>query len=147
MSYAGGVRFASFILGSLLFGFPLLAQAPSSEEALARVPLEDYLKGHATGDGSHMRKAFLPSAHIEGIREGKFASWTVDEHVATFSGKPSPEEAKRKHWIEKVEVTGSAAIGTIRFDYPATKITDYMVLLKVNGEWKIANKVYAFHPK
>ncbi len=112
-----------------------------------RVPLEDYLKGHATGDGSQIVKAFLPTAHIEGIREGKFSSWTVAEYGALFSGKPSPEESKRKRWIDKVEITGNAAIGIIRFDYPTTKITDYMVLLKVDGTWKIANKVYASQPK
>lgn len=124
-----------------------LCLAQSGEEAAARVPLEHYLKGHATGEGSHMRKAFLPTAHIEGLREGKFNSWTVDHYASLFTGKVSPEEPQRKRWIEKVEVTGSAAQATIRFDYPNGYITDYFVLLKVDGEWKIANKVYAFTPK
>lgn len=124
-----------------------MAFAQSGEEAAARVPLEHYLKGHATGDGSHMKKAFLPSAHIEGLREGKFNSWTADHYISLFTGKPSPEEPQRKRWIEKVEITGTAGIATIRFDYPNGYITDYFVLLKVEGEWKIANKVYAFTPK
>ncbi|MBL8230996.1 MAG: nuclear transport factor 2 family protein [Bryobacterales bacterium] len=134
------------LFGGLLTGCLLFAQ--TDEGTLARVPLEHYLKGHATGDGSHMRKAFLPTAHIEGIRNGKFTSWTLDQYVALFKGGgPSPEEPKRKRWIERVEVTGNAAIATIQFDYPNTKITDYLVLLKVDGEWRIANKVYTFAPK
>lgn len=141
------MRFALLLFGTLLLGCPLFAQTPSAEEAAARLPLENYLKGHATGDGTYIRQAFLPTAHIEGIRNGKFNSWTVDEYAALFTGKPSPEETQRKRWIEKVEVTGTAAIATLRFDYPTVKITDYMVLIKENGEWKIANKVYASQPK
>jgi hypothetical protein len=123
------------------------AFAQSGEEAQARVPLENYLKGHATGDGSYMRKAFLPTAHIEGLREGKFSSWSVDDYASRFSGKPWPDEHLRKRWIEKVEVTGTAAMASIRFDNPNGHFTDYFVLLKVDGEWKIANKVYVFTPK
>lgn len=129
-----------------LLGFACLAQSPD-EKALARVPLDRYLQGHATGDGSHMRQAFWPTARIEGVREGKFTSWTVDQYIALFPGKPSAEEPQRKRWIDKVEVFGTAAVATLRFDYPASEIVDYMVLLKVDGEWRIANKVYGAAPK
>jgi len=27
-------------------------------------------------------------------------------------------------------------------DYPAVKFTDYMTLLKIDGEWKIINKTF-----
>lgn len=130
----------------LLLGASLLA-AQSDEEKLVRIPLNSYLQGHATGDAAHMRQAFLPTAHIEGLREGKFSSWTAAEYIALFKGQPSPEEPRRKRWIEKVEITGTAAIATLRFEYPNVDITDYMVLLKVDGEWRIANKVYASKPK
>jgi hypothetical protein len=133
------------LLWAVLAISPAFAQ--SGEEARARIPLENYLKGHATGDGAYMRKAFLPTAHVEGLREGKFASWSADHYVSLFGGKPSPEEHLRKRWIEKVEITGTAGVATIRFDYPSGYITDYFVLLQVDGEWKIANKVYAFTPK
>lgn len=39
-----------------------------------RSALEHYFKGHATGDTSHMRQAFLATAHIEGFRETQFLS-------------------------------------------------------------------------
>jgi hypothetical protein len=130
----------------LLTSAALIAQS-ADESAAVRVPLEHYLRGQATGDASHMRKAFLPTAHIEGLRDGKFNSWTVDQYLAFFQGKVAPDESQRKRWIEKVEVTGTAATATLRFDYPTLTITDYMVLLKVDGEWRIANKVYSSQPK
>lgn len=135
------------MLFALLLTSAALAAQNSDETAAAKVPLETYLRAQATNDGALMREAFLPTAHIEGVRNGKFTSWTVDQYVGFFDGKISPEEPQRKRWIEKVEVTGTGAIATLRFDYPAATITDYMVLLKVDGEWRIANKVYSSQPK
>ncbi|MBP3985542.1 nuclear transport factor 2 family protein [Pseudoxanthomonas helianthi] len=119
----------------------------SAEAAAACVPLESYLKGHATGDGAYMRKAFLPTAHIEGIRDGKFVSWTVDEYAAGFKGTPAADEAQRKRRIDEVDVSGNAAMARVTLDYPTGTFTDYFVLLKVDGEWKIANKVWTRQPK
>lgn len=122
---------------------PRIASAQQADEdAAVRKPLEAYLQGHATGDGAHMRQAFLPTAHIEGIRDGKFLSWTADEYIAGFKGQPPTDEARRKRWIDTIDVSGNAAMARVTLDYPSGTFTDYFVLLKVDGEWKIANKVW-----
>lgn len=112
-----------------------------------RVALEHYLKGHATGDAAHMRAAFLPTAHIEGNRDGKFVSWTVDEYCALFTGKPADDESKRVRTIDSIDVSGDAAMAKATLDHGSFIFTDYFVLLKVAGEWKIANKVYTRRTK
>ena len=126
-------------------GIALAQQA--SEDAAARKPLEAYLRGHATGDGGFMRQAFLPTAHIEGIRDGKFLSWTAEEYIAGFTGKPAADEAQRKRSIDEVDVNGNAAMARVTLEYPGGTFTDYFVLLKVDGEWKIANKVWTRQAK
>jgi len=88
-----------------------------------------------------MRKAFLPGAHIEGNRNGAFSSWTVDEYVANFKG-PAADESSRKRTIDAVDVSGTAAMAKATLVHGNVTFTDYFVLLKVGGEWKIANKVY-----
>ena len=64
-----------------------------------------------------------------------------------FTGSPAPDEAQRKRWIESVKITGNAGVGVIALDYPTVKFTDYMSLLKVDGEWKIINKTFYAEPK
>jgi hypothetical protein len=49
--------------------------------------------------------------------------------------------------IESVDVTGNAAVAKIVLDYPTTRLTDYFTLLKVDGEWKIMNKIFYAEPK
>jgi hypothetical protein len=119
--------------------------ASDNDVADVRIALESYLQGHATGDPSHMRDAFLPTAHIEGIREGRFTSWTLDEYCALFTGTPAMDEATRQRHIDHIDVSGTAAYAKATLVHGPVTFTDYFVLLKVDGIWKIANKVYHAH--
>ena len=118
-----------------------------AEAAAARVPLENYIQGHATGNGDFMRKAFYTDAKVMAFRDGKLTNLTSEEFASRFNGKPAADEAQRKRTIESVEITGNAGIGKIVLDYPTVKFTDYMSLLKVGDEWKIVNKVFYAEPK
>jgi len=126
-------------------GIALAQQA--SEDAAARKPLEAYLQGHATGDGGFMRQAFLPTAHIEGVRDGKFLSWTADEYIAGFTGKPAADEARRKRPNEEVEVNSHAAMARVTPDHPGSTLPDLPGSSQGGGEWKIANKVWTRQAK
>ena len=111
-----------------------------------RGAINQYFRGHATADPNEMRKAFHPTAHVEGHRNGKFVSWTAEEYAKGFNGKPAADEAARKRTIDHVEVSGDAAMASATLVHGATTFTDYFVLLKIDGEWKIANKVYTRRP-
>jgi hypothetical protein len=122
------------------------AAARQEDEAQVRATVNQYFHGHATGSGEEMRKAFHPTAHIEGIRQGKFVSWTVDQYVSNFKGQPAPDEASRKRTIDHVDISGTAAMARATLVHGATTFVDYFVLLKADGQWKIANKVYSSAP-
>jgi hypothetical protein len=138
--------FALITLGLLAFaGYP---QAP--EKDAVRIPLENYIKAHATGDPEFARKAFHTEGNMIWIRDGKYSSETFDSFIKrAFTGKPAPDEELRKggRKIESIDVTGNAAVAKIVLDYPTVKFVDYMTLLKINGEWKIINKSFFAEPK
>ena len=135
------------LVAASVLALPDASQSAPGDDAAARAPLEAYLRGHATGEPHYMRRALLPTAHIEGVRDGKFVSWTAEEYIAGFKGKPADDEATRKRSIDAIDVAGNAAMARVTLDYPSGTFTDYFVLLKVDGEWKIANKVWTRHPK
>jgi hypothetical protein len=124
-----------------------IAQAQNSEEAAVRVPIENYFKGHATGDGEYFRKAFHLEARVFSIRDGKLSIMTSEEFIKRASGKAPADEAQRKRSIESININGNAAVVVVKLDYPNIKFTDYMSLLKVDGEWKIINKSFFAEPK
>jgi len=123
------------------------ASAQDSEKGSVRVPLENYLKGHATGDGEYMRKAFHTEGQMMFVRDGKYTTRSFADYIAGFTGKPPADEAKRKRSIESIDVAGNAAVGKIILDYPSVRFVDFMTLLKINGEWKIVNKSFYSEPK
>jgi hypothetical protein len=122
---------------------PTAATDHAADEAGVRAALGHYFQGHATGDASHMRKAFLPTAHIEGLRDGRFVSMTLEEYCSRSSGKPAADETTRRRTIDAVDVTGTAAMARATLVSAQATTRDYFVLLKVDGEWRIANKTFS----
>ncbi|MGD9631199.1 MAG: nuclear transport factor 2 family protein [Pyrinomonadaceae bacterium] len=125
----------------------LSAAAQETEKTAVRVPLENYIKGHETGDGEYMRKAFYTEGNLIFVRDGKYTTRSFAEYIKGFTGKPAADEKDRKRSIESIDVNGNAAIAKVILDYPAVRFVDYFTLLKIDGEWKIVNKSFYAEPK
>ena len=125
----------------------LPTSAQDKDEAGVRKAIGYYLQGHATGNGENHKKAFHPEAKLFWIRDGQFTQRTSADYIAGAPGKPADDEAQRKRSIEMIDITGNAAVAKVVLDYPNAKLTDYMSLLKIDGEWKIVNKTFVAEPK
>ncbi|MEV5885036.1 nuclear transport factor 2 family protein [Streptomyces sp. NPDC052020] len=120
------------------------ATVPAVDDAVLE-PLRAYIRGHATGDPAHFRDAFLPTAHIEGLRDGVFVSWPLEEYCTLFNGRPAPDEPARSRRIEAVDVHGTVATATMTLWHGADTFSDIFLLVRVDGGWRIANKAYHRH--
>lgn len=118
------------------------ARADDAETAAVRAAIEHYFRGHRTGQGEHFRKIFHPEARLTFVRDGKLAQLTSEEYISRASGAPAEDEAARRRSIESISIAGDAASVELVLDYPGVKFTDYMSLLKIDGEWKIVNKTF-----
>lgn len=138
MAAAGRVKIATMTVT------PSIAKAAlTAEQADVLAPIEHYFLGHARDDAAHMRQAFLPTAHIESMRDGVFTSWPLDVYCERFKGVPAADEATRRRTVDWIDVAGLSACARITLVHGAVTFTDYFVLLKTADGWKIANK--AFH--
>ena len=106
-------------------------------------PLHSYALTHATGDPSYLADAFVPTARIDGYRDGELVSWDVDEFRGRFPGEPAADEATRARRIERLDVHGSVATATMTLQHGADAFTDVFVLVRTpTGDWRIASKAY-----
>lgn len=121
-------------------GFSLAPGIDAPEEVLE--PLRAYVAGHATGDPATFRLAFLPTAHVEGVRDGEFVSWDLDTYCGLFSGSPAADEATRNRVLDQLTVTGDVATATMTLHHGPDAFTDAFVLIRAGEGWWIANKVY-----
>ncbi|TVZ55554.1 putative lumazine-binding protein [Lutibacter sp. Hel_I_33_5] len=106
--------------------------------------LEPYIKSAKTGDGKLSRSAFFEHAHIVGSIGGTHYNMTADEFGGAVSeGGPSENI---QHHIAWIDISGPAAAAKVEFiDWSGLRFTDFFVLYKKDGEWKISGKVYDSH--
>lgn len=129
----------SVILLGLFITFSIQAQTIKQEKKAITQTLKYYINGGTNGDVAMVRKAFHPEARLQAIRKGKYKAIPLETYLKYI--KPG-KKSNRKGRIVNMNIMGDAAQAEIIIEYPKYRYTDYMQLLKVNGEWKIVNKVY-----
>ena len=138
-------RYAQFTAVLLIVAAPLVAQAPtsSSEEAAVRAVVEQYLHGLKFNDTTSLRAAFWPEARLFYVKaDGQIGQWTQPSWYASFAGNVGHEEQGELR-IAALEVTRDIATAKVVEDYPRSRYTDYLSLLRIQGRWWIVNKIYA----
>jgi hypothetical protein len=134
-------------LFAIVAAAPAAAQSTQTEEAAVRAALDHYLQGHATGSGDEFSKVFHPESMLFWVTpEGAFSRRTSADYIKGAAGKPAADEAQRKRRILMVDVDGTAAVAKVELDYPGMRFIDYFTLLKVDGQWKIMNKIFHRYP-
>ena len=137
--------FKAFLFVSVvLLGTAGLAQSPASasDQAMVRETVATYLHGLKFNDVASFKKAFLPDARLYFVKKnGSLGQLTQDQWYEGFKASAGKEE-QGELAIASVDVSGNAASAKVEEDYPNSHYTDYISLLKLNGEWKIVNKVF-----
>ena len=83
---------ALFLFAFVLCGLTVTSSAQTDEKAAVRVPVENYIKGHETGDGEYMKKAFHTEGNMIFVRDGKYMTRSFAEYIKGFTGKPAADE-------------------------------------------------------
>lgn len=115
-----------------------------AEYAAIKKALEPYISSATTGNGDVIRTAFYDHAHIVGSVGGTYYNMDADTFKETVQeGGPSPDVQSHIAWIN---VSGPAAAARVEFiDWGGNRFTDFFVLYKNEGQWKISGKVYDAH--
>ncbi len=106
--------------------------------------LKPYIESARTGDGELSRSAFYDHAHIDGSIGSEYSSSTADEFGAALTSLG--EAPNIEHHIAWIDISGPAAAAKVEFlDWKGFRFTDFFVLYKKEGDWKISAKVYDSH--
>jgi hypothetical protein len=135
------------IAAAALCLFSVSTFAASPDEAAVRAVAQKYFEAHATGQATPLLEAFHPEWRMLWVKDGALMKRTRDEYTSGFTGKVAADESERKRSIEMVDITGNAAVVKLRLDYPKSTITDYMLLLKIDGKWQVVTKGFDVAPK
>jgi hypothetical protein len=103
-----------------------------------------YVNGAISGSGQEMSLAFHRDATIFGyIGESLFAG--PIQKLFEWNDKNGPAKDLQAH-VTNIDIVGTVAVVRLELDnWTGHRFTDLFTLLKVDGEWKITNKVFHLH--
>ncbi len=122
------------------------ARAISEEpEILITKTVQHYIDGAKSGKGADMKPAFHKDATIFGyVGEDLFAG--PIQILFDWNDQNGPATELEAN-IARIDVIGTVATVRLELDnWTGSRFTDLFTLLKVDGEWKIMNKVFYLHP-
>lgn len=121
---------------------PVAKPADDAEIKAASVPLENYIKALQTGRVDYARLAFHKDARMIGNGRNGYLSIPIEEWMKGLTGTPNADEAQRKRSFRILDLTATTGVARVELVYPDVTFIDHMTLLKVDGEWKIINKLF-----
>ncbi len=106
--------------------------------------VQSYINGAKSGKGEDMKPAFHEDATIFGyIGDDLFAGPIQGLFDWNDENGPATELEAR---IAKIDIVGTIATVSLELDnWTGHRFTDLFTLLKVDGNWKIMNKVFHLH--
>ena len=138
-------RYQLILLGLfLLSGTFLLAQqnADKTDTQLITETLLDYIEGTANGEPERLRKAFHPAFNLYTVNKDSLWIRSGEQYIANI--KPG-EKSNRIGRILSIDIEKDAAMAKAEIVVPNWRIfTDYFLLLKYQGYWKIVQKSYSW---
>ena len=112
-------------------------------DAIAKA-IQPYLDGAKSGKGDDMKPAFHKDATIFGyVGSDLFAGPIQNLFAWNDQNGPATELQAR---ITSIDLIGTVATVRLELDnWTGYRFTDLFTLLKVDGQWKIMNKVFHLH--
>ena len=116
----------------------------SEHDAIAKA-VQPYIDGAKSGSGDDMKPAFHKDATIFGYAGADLFAGPIQQ-LFDWSDENGPA-AELQARISNIDVVDTVATVRLELDnWTGSRFTDLFTLLKVDGEWKIMNKVFHLHP-
>ncbi len=116
----------------------------NDQDVIAKV-VQHYIDGARSGKGDDMRPAFHKDATVFGYVGPDLFAGPIENLFAWNDNNGAATELEDR--IASIDVTGTVATVRLELDnWTGFRFTDLFTLLKVDGNWKIMNKVFHLHP-
>ena len=124
---------------SLLISLSQSAAYADSRFSDIQEVVQKYLEGTAQGRSGLVSEAFLPSLEVQYLdEEDRLMRRPGPDYISRIEpGKKVPRVGR----VVNIDATEKSAMVKVEIEWNDRLYTDYMLLLKVEGSWRIANKV------
>ena len=124
----------------------LKAQTENNQSEIAQIEetLMNYIDGTANGEPEKLKKAFHPDFNLYTISNDSLRVRSGKKYISNVK---DGEKSNRIGRIISIDYENDAAIAKAEIIIPNWRIfTDYFLLMKYEGSWKIVQKSYTYRP-
>lgn len=131
-----------FCLNAVCSAQAQIASSPSEIQQITAT-LMDYIEGTANGEPERLHRAFHPDFNLYTVTEKD--SLRIRNGQEYIAGVKPGEKANRLGRIVSIDFEKDAATAKVEIVIPNWRIfTDYFLLLKYEGSWRIVHKSYTW---
>lgn len=128
------------IITVAIFGLSQMAFAQQDDKFdEISIVVQKYLDGTSQGKPKLVKEAFLPSLEIQWLgNNGELLRRKGPDYISRIEeGKVVPRYGR----IISIDSTDRSAMAKVEIEWNNRLYTDYMLILKVEGDWRITNKI------
>lgn len=115
----------------------------SAAHAEIEAVVKDYFHGYLKAEADQVGRAFHQDARLMAADEGKLDRTDVSDWLKSLRARREKGDLREAATeIAGVDSTGDAAVVKAVLRFPKFQFTDYLSLLKLEGSWRIVNKIY-----
>lgn len=135
----------AFLAVMVLLQRTTFAQAPNNKSEINQIEetLIHYIEGTANGQPERLKKAFHPDFNLYSVAKDTLRVWKGQEYSSNIK---EGEKTNRIGRILFIDIENDAAIAKVEILMPERQriYTDYFLLLKYQGTWKIIHKSFSW---
>jgi hypothetical protein len=108
--------------------------------------VQTYLDGLYEGDVEKLASAFHPTSRLTYEEAGKLSILPRDQWLEMVRGRPSPKSrglSRHDEILQIDQASPTMAFVKLKCAIPPRFFTDYLSLLKIDGQWQVAQKLFA----
>jgi Putative lumazine-binding len=122
-----------------------MATTTAEERVAIEAVVQLYIDGASKGDADKLKEAFHDKAWMFGCIAGQRFDAPIATMIQEVTANPLDSDGGYRGQIVAVEQTADAAVATVEESgcWGNLSFVDYFSLAKIDGVWKIVNKVFA----
>ena len=117
----------------------------TNERKAIEEAVQTYLDGLYEGDAQKLARVFHETSALTGDIDGKLTIVPRDQWLDAVKNRPSPKSKNlsRHDEILEIDIAGpTTAFVKVKCAIPPRFFTDQLSLLKIDGRWQVAQKVF-----
>ena len=132
----------SFIAAFLLLPLSGISQSTDDDYEVIRTTVNNYFIGWENNDSLLLHSIFHPNSKLKYLgRDKQYSEVEIGKHISEITAPDNKFLPPHIRTVGSINVFGDGGSAQVHLRFKQFEVMDFFNLLRIEGEWKIVNKV------